>query len=317
MIFVYIALAVAILVFAISYVCFRLAFFSSRKHKTEKEFDLPPGDEYVPYYDLMKSWQTQVRQMPHKQVSIKSHDKLTLYGRFYEYKKGAPIELMFHGYRGSADRDLCGGVQRCFSLGRSVLLVDQRAGGKSDGHVISFGVNESRDCLAWIDFIVNNIDKDAKIILCGISMGAATVLMAAGNPLPKNVVGVLADCGYSSAKEMIFKVIRDRRLPAKILYPFVRLGGLVYGGFDVNRANPVESAKSCNVPIIFFHGENDNFVPCDMSRRCFDNCKEPKAIVTVKDADHGLSYVVDKDNYLKSVAEFFNNNGIDTPLENA
>lgn len=312
MIFVYIALAIAILVLATSYVCFRLAFFSSRKNKAEKEFDLPPGDEYVPYYDLMKEWQTQVRQIPYKQVSIKSHDRLTLYGKYYEYKKGAPIELMFHGYRGSAERDLCGGVQRCFSLGRSVLLVDQRAGGKSDGHVISFGVNESRDCLAWIDFIVNNIDKDAKIILCGISMGAATVLMAAGNPLPKNVVGVLADCGYSSAKEMIFKVIRDRRLPAKMLYPFVRLGGLVYGGFDVNRANPIESAKSCCVPIIFFHGESDNFVPCDMSRRCFDNCKEPKAIVTIKNADHGLSYVVDKDNYLKSVAEFFNSNGVDT-----
>lgn len=317
MIFVYIALAIAILVLATSYVCFRLAFFSSRKNKTAKEFDLPPGDEYVPYYDLMKSWQTQVRQMPYKQVSIKSHDRLTLYGKYYEYKKGAPIELMFHGYRGSAERDLCGGVQRCFSLGRNVLLVDQRAGGKSDGHVISFGVNESRDCLAWINFIINNIDKDAKIILCGISMGAATVLMAAGNPLPKNVVGVLADCGYSSAKEMILKVIKDRRLPAKILYPFVRLGGLIYGGFDVNRANPIESAKQCNVPIIFFHGENDNFVPCDMSKRCFDNCKQPKAIVTVKDADHGLSYVVDKDNYLKSVADFFNSNGIDTQLENA
>ncbi len=317
MLFVYLALFIIVLIFLVAFICFHLTFFASRKDKTVKEFDLPPGDEYIPYHDIMKNWQTQVKKMPYKQVSIVSHDGLNLYGKFYEFKKGAPIELMFHGYRGSAERDLCGGVQRCFSLGRSVLLVDQRAGGKSDGHVISFGVNESRDCLRWIDFIVNHIDKDAKIILCGISMGAATVLMAAGNPLPKNVVGVLADCGYSSAKEMIIKTIKDLRLPPKILYPFVRLGGLVFGGFDVNKANPIESAKRCDVPIIFFHGESDNFVPCEMSKRCFDNCKQPKAIITVKDADHGLSYVVDKENYLKSVAKFFSDNGIDTIVENA
>ena len=317
MIFLYVALFIVFLTLLTSYICFRMTFYATRKNKTVKEFDLPPGKEYIPYHDVMKKWQTEVKKMPYKDVYITSFDGLKLHGKFYEYESDAPIELMFHGYRGSAERDLCGGVQRCFSLGRSVLIVDQRAGGKSDGHIISFGINESRDCLTWVDYIINNIDKNAKIILCGISMGAATVLLAAGNPLPQNVVGVLADCGYTTAREMIEKTIKEMQLPPKILYPFVRLGGLIFGGFDINKATPSEAVKNCKVPVIFFHGESDNFVPCDMSRRCFDACSAPKALITVKGADHGLSYVVDEAGYLKTVADFFNINGVETKVQSS
>lgn len=315
MIFLYVILFVLVIVLLTAYICFRMTFYATRKNKAVKEFDLPPGKEYIPYHDIMKRWQTEVKALPYKDIYITSFDGLRLHGKFYEYDIDAPIELMFHGYRGSAERDLCGGVQRCFSLGRSVLIVDQRAGGKSDGHVISFGVNESRDCLAWVDYIINNINKAAKIILCGISMGAATVLMAAGNPLPQNVVGILADCGYTTAREMIEKTIKEMKLSPKILYPFVRLGGLIFGGFDVNKATPVEAVKSCKVPVIFFHGENDNFVPCNMSQRCFDNCNAPKALITVPHADHGLSFVVDKQGYLNAVAEFFTKNNIETNVQ--
>lgn len=315
-IFAHILILLAALIFVPSYVCFRMAFYAKRKPKPNKEFDLPPGKEYIPYHDVMKKWQTEVKSMPYADMWITSHDGLTLHGKYYECEKGAPIELMFHGYRGSAERDLCGGVQRCFALGRNVLLVDQRASGKSSGNIISFGINESHDCLAWIDHIINTLDKNAKIILCGISMGAATVLMAAGNPLPENVVGVLADCGYTTAREMIEKTIKEMKLPPKILYPFVRLGGLIFGRFDINKANPVEAVKNCKVPVIFFHGDADNFVPCDMSKRCFEACSAPKEMVTVGSADHGLSYVIDEAEYIKAVANFFNKNGVETKMQN-
>lgn len=298
----------------ISLICFMIAFYVPRKKNVStEEFSTPKGAIYDPYREQMITWMKETRSMPHEEFMITSFDGLKLYGKYYEYEPGAPIELMFHGYRGNAERDLSGGVQRCFSLGRSVLLVDQRTSGRSEGHVITFGINESRDCLRWIDFLIRHFGADAKIILTGISMGASTVMIAAGQPLPKNVIGVLADCGYTSAREIIKKTIRDMKLPANLLYPFVKLAAKLYGHFDLEETSPVEALKKCRLPIIFIHGEADDFVPCDMSRQNFDACCSPKIIHTVPGAGHGLGYMLDLDGYLKTVAEFSNQNGIPTP----
>ena len=163
-------LAAAVLV--IAYVCYRMAFYEpARVPVTDDRIEFPEGEIYEPFWGAMEKWTREVRKMPCEQFSISSFDGLTLKGKFYEYAPGAPIELMFHGYRGSAERDLSGGVQRCFKLGRSTLIVDQRCSGESGGHTITFGVNEHRDCLDWIDFMLEHFGPDVKIILTGISMG--------------------------------------------------------------------------------------------------------------------------------------------------
>jgi dipeptidyl aminopeptidase/acylaminoacyl peptidase len=245
------------------------------------------------------------RATPYEEVEITSFDGLKLRGRYYEYAPGAPIELMFHGYRGTAERDLSGGMHRCFALGRSALIVSQRGSPGSEGNVISFGINEHRDCMAWIDFMLRKFGPDVKIILTGISMGASTVLMAAGKELPPNVIGVLAACGYSSAREIIKKVIRQFNLPPDLVYPFVRLGAKIFGRFDLEETSPVESVKRSSVPVIFFHGEGDDFVPCEMSRINYEACASRKMLVTVPGAGHGLSYSVEPEGYLEALKEFF------------
>lgn len=300
-----IAVGGILLILLIAYICFRIAFYVPR-NKTEKsdEISLPEGKIYEPYRDQMTTWIKETRALPQEEVSITSFDGLKLYGKYYEYAPGAPIELMFHGYRGSAERDLSGGVQRCFSLGRSVLLVDQRTSCKSEGNVISFGINESKDCLAWIDFMIDHFGKDTKIILTGISMGAATVMIAAGNDLPENVIGVLADCGYSSAKDIIKKTIREMKLPPDLLYPFVKLAAKIYGHFDLEETSPLEAIKNCKLPIIFIHGEADDYVPCEMSRQVYEACPSPKTILTIPGAGHGLGYIMNLDGYLKTVVAF-------------
>ena len=172
--------------------------------------------------------------------------------------------------------------------------------------MISFGINERRDCLSWIDFIIKELGADTKIILCGISMGAATVLMAAGEDLPSNVIGVLADCGYNSPKDIICSVIKNLHLPPCLCYPFVKLGARIFGHFDLEEISPQEAMKKCKIPVIFFHGEADNFVPAYMSKANFDACNSKKRLVTIPDAAHGLSYLVDPDTYLKELKNFFN-----------
>ncbi len=292
-----------LLILIASYICFYLAFYSPKDLK-EEEFSLPPGKIYEPHRDTMLAWMKEVKAMPHKEFCITSFDGLKLYGKYYEYSPDAPIELMLHGYRGRAERDLCGGVQRCFELKRSAFIIDQRACGKSEGNIISFGINERRDCLSWVQFMVEHFGKDVKIILTGISMGAATVMMASAMELPENVIGILADCGYTSAKEIIKKVIRQMKLPANLLYPFVRLGARLYGKFDPDETSPIEAMKNCRVPAIFIHGEADDFVPCEMTKRNYAACVAKKMMMTVPNAGHGLSYIIDREGYIKRVKEF-------------
>lgn len=294
-----------LLILTISYICFSIAFFAPKKKGPVEEYPIPEGEIYEPFRDLMVGWIKEVRALPHEDFSITSFDGLTLCGKYYEYAPGAPIELMLHGYRGEAERDLCGGVQRCFALGRSALIVDQRSCGHSEGNVITFGINERKDCLAWIDFMVNHFSSDVKIILTGISMGASTVIMTAAHPLPPNVVGVLADCGYTSANDIIKKTIKEMKLPVALAYPFVKLGAKLYGKFDLEETSPIEAIRKCSLPIIFFHGEDDVFVPCHMSQQNYEACNAPKKLITIPGAGHGLSYPVAPEKYLNALREFF------------
>lgn len=309
MIFYIISGIVAFLILAtllISYICYKMAFYIQDKDKkSAEEFPIPVGEIYEPWRDIMVGWMKETRALKHQVFSIKSFDGLKLYAKYYEQTPGAPIELMFHGYRGYAERDLCGGVQRSFALGHNAFIVDQRAGGDSEGNVITFGVNEHRDCLSWVDFMVDHFGPDVQIILTGISMGASTVLNAAGCPLPENVIGVLADCGFSSPKQIIKKVIKDMRLPANLAYPFVQLGARLYGHFNIDEISSVDAVKRCKLPVIFFHGDIDAYVPCEMSKQNFDACPSRKRLVIIPGAGHGLCYPVAPELYLQEMRQFF------------
>lgn len=294
-----------VLVALIAFICFYRVFYSPRRKPLgEDQYEIPQGAIYEPHREEMVAWIKQTRSMPREDMEITSFDGLTLRGKYYEYRAGAPVEILFHGYQGNAERDLSGGVERCFSLGRNALVVNQRACGDSDGHVITFGIRERRDCLAWVDHVIARFGKDVKIILTGISMGAATVMMAAGETLPPNVVCILADCGYSSAREIIKKIIREMHLPADLLYPFVKLGAKLYGHFDLEETSPIEAVAKSKTPIIFIHGDTDDFVPCDMSRALYEACASPKNLTPIQGAGHGLAYPVNKQAYLTALAEF-------------
>ena len=302
---VWIVAAVLLFVLAASAVCFFLVFYSAPRKDPGDRIDIPDGEIYEVYREQMEAWVRQTRQMHQEDVSIRSFDGLTLRGKYYEYAPGAPIELMIHGYRGSSERDMSGGVQRAFRLGRSALIIDQRASGRSEGNVITFGVREHRDCLAWVDFMVKKFGPDVKIILTGISMGASTVLMASGQELPENVIGILADCGYTSAREIIHKILRQIHLSIRLVYPFVKLGARLFAGFDLEQADARKAVRNCTRPVIFYHGDGDDFVPWEMSRDNHAACPSRKKLVIIPGAGHGLSFPADQERYVAELREFF------------
>ena len=317
MVFLWIGLglagSVALAILITAYVCYRLMFYSKpRVMPGEDEYQIPEGEIYAVFKEDMIAWTKMIRAYPYREYSIQSFDGLTLRAKLFEYKPGAPIELMFHGYRGNAERDLNGGVERCFKLGHSALLIDHRGAGYSDGHIITFGILEKRDCLAWVDFAVKEFGPDAKLILTGISMGAATVMMAAGEELPPQIRYVLADCGYTSPKEIISKVMRDLKLPPALLYPCATLGARLFGHFDLNGDSPLEAMGRCKVPVVFAHGDADDFVPYDMSVRLCEVCTgRHKKLVTIQNAGHGLAFPVGRDEYVGALAQFKRECGFD------
>ena len=94
------------------------------------------------------------------------------------------------------------------------------------------------------------------------------------------------------------------KLPENILYPFVRLGGIIFGGFDVNEKTPIEAISHASVPVILLHGDKDGFVPCEMSEEMYLACSSEKSFVKIAGAEHGLAYPVDKKGYLGAVSDF-------------
>ncbi len=234
-----------------------------------------------------------INSTPCKWVECYSFDGLKLAARYFDNGEKNTV-ILFHGYRSSAARDFCCALKLYTDLGLNVLLVDQRSHGRSEGRLITFGVKESMDVVSWTDFL-NKKYAPEKILLGGMSMGAATVLLAAGKKLPENVKGIVADCGYTSPEEIINCVSKKfLNINAKPLLPFINLCCIAFGGFSIKKASTVESLKKSDLPVLLIHGEADTFVPCEMSRTAFKSCNKKCRLVTVEKAYHGMSFLVDE-----------------------
>lgn len=300
---VYLIVCICIgVVFGGAYYAYRLAFYSPTKDR-EKIPEIK-GEQYEVHKPAMRDLFRELQNRPCEFVTVSSRDGLTLSGRYYHTADGAPLAIGFHGYRSCWLTDFCGGADIAFRMGQNVLLVDERAHGKSQGKTIAFGIKERQDLLCWIDYALNRFGPDTRILLYGVSMGGATVLMASGLALPKNVKGIVADCPYSSPLDIILEVGRQTGYPVKLIRPFVILGAKVFGGFDVRETSAVEAVKHSHVPILIIHGEDDSFVPAQMSRSIQDANPEMITRHTFPGADHALSYMVDTPRYRRLVKEF-------------
>ena len=243
---------------------------------------------------------------PCETVQIRAKDGTWLRCRYYERRKGAPLQVQFHGYRSHPVRDFSGGGGFALRSGYNLALVYQRAHGESEGRSISFGVRESEDAVEWLNYFANRCGN-VPIFAVGISMGAATVLLAGAKELPECVKGIIADCPYSDAESIIKRVAGKMGFPPRLVYPFIRLGGRIFGGFDVNLSSPIKAVKDWRVPVLLIHGEDDGFVPCSMSDRIHAEAKkhgQPIKYLTFKGADHGMSYIVDQERYEKEIVCF-------------
>ncbi len=302
-----IIIGISILFLIVLYIVYRMCFMEYRlenEHTTVEDY-MPIGKDYENHQEVIRIGIDRVMKAPFEQVFITSEDGLKLSGRYYHRRDNAPVILMMHGYHGNIFRDGNGIFYYSGLYEFNILMADQRAQNGSEGKTITFGIKERYDCKSWANYLIDRFGKDTEILLSGLSMGAATVMMAADVGLPKNVKGIMADCGYSSPKEILISVMKSMKLPTGITYPLAKLAAGIFGHFNLEESSAVESMKHCDVPVLLIHGEADDFVPCSMSIVCKEACVSEVELVTVAGAGHGMSYCLDAKAYEDAVGRFF------------
>ncbi len=288
-----IILVLAIAILGAAYYAYSITF---KRSKTPPS-GVPERAGYEKYKEMLERGKEEIISTPHKEHRINAYDGTGLFGRFYDfYGKDAPIAIMMHGYHGSSARDFSKGFFVAKEYGMNILLIDQRAHGKSGGAATTFGYKESRDCRSWCEYIVSLYPKN-QIVLFGVSMGASSILQASVLKLPDNVRAAVADCPFMSAKEIIKKIISDIGMPAYLIYPLVYLGALIFGRFDLKKASVIDNISRTKLPTLIFHGDKDSLVPYRMSSIIFDRINAKKDILIVEGAEHAMSCLIAPEEY--------------------
>ena len=228
-------------------------------------------------------------------------DSLRLHGKRFK-NSGSDYALVCHGYTSKA-KHMAGFVKKFYDRGFNVLAVDARAHGDSEGAKIGMGWPERRDIAGWIKLILS-WDPDARIILHGVSMGAATVLMASGETLPENVKAVIADCGYTSEWDEFIWEAETLHIPWFPVLNAASLLSKLRDGYDFKQASALDQVKKSRIPTLFIHGTEDELVPYKMLGELFSAAACEKEKLTVEGAGHALSSSVDPELYWSTVERF-------------
>ncbi len=303
MIVLVILLVLLLLILAVSYGVYRFVLYSPLGEQNEPHH-VPDGPQYRPRHAEMHRLIDELLALPAERVYIRSKDGLQLAGDWYAGRPGQPIHICCHGYRGMGSRDFCGGTQTLLGRGDGVLLIHQRAQGDSQGHTMTFGIREREDVLLWAQYCAQRF-PGTPLFLHGISMGAATVLMASALPLPQAVKGIFADCPYDVPRDIIVNTADDMHLPGQLMWPFLQVGAFLFGrGLRFGDISCHEAVKAARVPIEIIHGEDDSFVPASMSEPIA--AANPALVTrhTFPNAGHGISYLEDTPRYQALTKDF-------------
>lgn len=243
-------------------------------------------------------------QHPPDSVQIPAFDELKLHGYMYSNpEQGHKWAIVAHGYSGNS-KQMTRYVRNFFEGGYHVLAPDLRGHGASEGHYIGMGWHDRLDLLNWIDYIIEQ-DPHAEILLFGISMGGATVMMAAGEELPPNIKVIVEDCGYSTVLDVFTYQLKDLfGLPP---FPVINAANTVTkirAGYDIKEASAIAQVTKSQTPILFIHGDADTFVPFEMLEEVYQAAPVEKEKLIIPGAGHGEAEKVDPDTYWTTVWGF-------------
>ena len=258
--------------------------------------------KYEPNISNAAAW---LRTQDVKELRVVSYDDHLLYGRFIPAENARATIIQFHGYRSHFCVDFSASMKYYHDKGYNLLMVDQRAHGNSGGKYITFGIKERYDVLSWVTYVSLMLGADHPIFIGGLSMGATTVCMAADLEFPGNVVGIIADCGFTSPADILGALSEKiYHIPGKIAVPFLSVFARIFAGIGLWQWSTMDALSHTTLPVALFHGLDDNLVPARMSRMSYDACVSEKVLTEFPGAGHGTSWLKDTARY-QSVLEDF------------
>ena len=302
----YVLLAILIVFLMVASVFTYLFFYTFVRRKKPYNIDESLANEPTikPYLKLINDGVRYCETQPFEHCYTKSYDGKKLHARLYKTENAKGTIILFHGYRSLGLRDFSVVVGEYKRFKFNVLMTDMRAHGLSEGKIITYGVKDRYDVLTWVDYVTKNISNDEKIIIDGLSMGSSTVLMASELDLPDNVKGIVADSGFTSPREIINIVGKKLvKFNCSFATSILNIYCKIFGKFSLD-VSTVDAVKKCKIPILFIHGKSDNFVPYEMTIRNYESATCPKKLVLVDNADHGISFLIERDRIIKELEEF-------------
>lgn len=297
---------IVLILFIIAFAVFKVVFYNPPK--TDQNNPKPDpflGEDFPQVIKMVKDGKERLIKRPHETVSVTTDDGFRLYGDFYI--NPTPTKntvLCVHGYNSSGYGDFGLIANSILDNGYNCFLLNHRHHGQSEGEFIGFGVLDSKDLIKWIEKI-NERYPDGKIILYGISMGAATVMQASNKKLTENVVGIVEDCGFTTCwDEFRFVLKKAAHLPSFPLLNMLNVFTKHILGFDCRESDSRKCIAETKLPVLFIHGDADVFVPPFMLDECFNACNSRKEKYTYSGAGHAQSYYKHKEEYEENLFRF-------------
>lgn len=262
------------------------------------------GQQWQAVSIQMQTAARRLRDLNTTPVELIARDGTRLVGHWYENKNARRAVIAMHGWRSSWDQDFGLIAPFLHDNGCSVLYCEQRGQQASGGEEMTFGLMERHDCADWAAWVAQR--TELPIYLAGISMGATTVLLAAGLELPGTVRGIIADCGYTSPHG-IWRHVAERNLHLHygLCAGWVRRLCKRRLHTDLLQLSTQDAMTRCTVPVLFVHGTDDTFVPVEMTYENYKACISPKQLLIVPGAGHGLSYLTDPTRYRQALLQFW------------
>lgn len=301
---------IILLILVILWVLIGVGFFIFSCVRFTKKRDCLGADTpaWKGFEEHLKPYQKWVRDNATEKIHLKSFDGLDLTGILIETENARGTIVVMHGYRSFSNVDFAPEAEFFTKCGFNVIMPCQRSHDESDGKIITFGSKERFDCKMWLEYAEKRYGNDKDIFLAGISMGCATVLMTAGLELPSNVRGIVADCGFTTAWDIMKEVASAFPLPNFIITPILATTNLVsciVCGFNFKEVSTIDAMKTNKLPILFIHGDNDDFVPEYMTHQNYEACIAEKRLLIVNGAPHAASYLTDLEGCQKELSDFF------------
>ena len=292
-------LIIIIIYILLSYILFLLV--SRKMPIVSKILDKKAGIEIDKYKDKIIDNLEWINNIEYKDIYIRNRDNLLLHGIYIDNPKSKKILVLLHGYRSTPNRDVYPSVKDYYDLNYSILIIDQRACGKSQGKYITFGYKEKKDVIVWLKYLNKHYNKP--IVLAGISMGATTALLVP-EIYNKNIIAIYTDSGYISGYEEVKYTLKHYfYIPSSLFMPTINFCCKIFAKYNLKDINTLKSLKNIRIPILFAHGDIDDFIPAKNSLLNYKKYQGPKKLLIIKNANHGMGYLVNKEKYLKVVKE--------------